>query len=141
MKNFRKRKDIKKAKKRIKKHYTLQMLQDIKKIIVDNVEYCKNIKHKNLNYWEYELKFVNECMIEKSIEELKRNLVTDFEKWLQENEKEIVFNWIIMECCINDFLEQKFYNIGEYIQDYNKQEELKNNCFETLDTYCSILPF
>lgn len=79
--------------------------------------------------------------LEKFIENIKNNLIADFEDWLQENKKEIAFNWIVTEIYINDFLEQKFYNIGEYIQDYNKQEELKNNCFEILDTYYSALPF
>lgn len=54
----------KEAKKRILQNFNKQGLEEIKRFVIDNIKYCKKHNHKNLNYWKYELKFVNECLKE-----------------------------------------------------------------------------
>ena len=76
-----------------------------------------------------------------NIEELKNNLIADFEDYLKENNLEIAMNWIINENYINNYLMSIFYNIQEYTETPEEAETIQKEFYNILDEYCSQLPF
>lgn len=76
-----------------------------------------------------------------NIEELKNNLIADFEDYLKENNLEIAMNWIINEGYINSYLMSIFYNIQEYTETPEEAEAIQEEFYNILDEYCSQLPF
>ena len=77
-----------------------------------------------------------------NINELKENLINDFQDYLNENNLQISFNWIINENYINNYLMSIFYNIQDNIDTEEQDiEEIQNDFFEILDDFCCTLPF
>lgn len=75
------------------------------------------------------------------IEELEKNLITDFEDYLKEYNLEISTNWIINENYINNYLMSIFYNLQDNLETIGEIEETQNKFYEILDNYCCQLPF
>lgn len=76
-----------------------------------------------------------------NLEELKNNLIEDFNDYLKENNLEISMNWIINENYINNYLMSIFYNIQEYVDTPEKAETIQEEFYNILDNYCCQLPF
>ena len=77
-----------------------------------------------------------------NINELKENLINDFQDYLDENNLQISFNWIVNENYINNYLMSIFYNIQDTIDTEEQDiEEIQNEFFEILDDFCCTLPF
>ena len=77
-----------------------------------------------------------------NINELKENLINDFQDYLDENNLQISFNWIVNENYINNYLMSIFYNIQDNIDTEEQDiEEIQNEFFEILDDFCCTLPF
>ena len=75
------------------------------------------------------------------IEELEKNLITDFEDYLKEYNLEISTNWIVNENYINNYLMSIFYNLQDNLETIQEIEETQNKFYEILDNYCCQLPF
>lgn len=75
------------------------------------------------------------------LKELEKNLISDFEDWLNENNYEISCNWIVNECYINDYLMSIFYNLQDNLETIQEVEETQDKFYEILDNYCCQLPF
>lgn len=75
------------------------------------------------------------------IEELEKNLITDFEDYLKENNWEISFNWIVNENYINNYLMSIFYNLQDNLETVQEIAKIQNKFYEILDNYCCQLPF
>ena len=75
------------------------------------------------------------------LKELEKDLISDFEDWLNENNYEISCNWIVNENYINNYLMSIFYNLQDNLETSEEIEEMQNNFYEILDNYCCQLPF
>lgn len=71
-----------------------------------------------------------------NIEELKNNLVEDFQEYLKENGLKIAINWIVNECYINNYLMSIFYNIEEYTETPEEAEKIQNEFYIILNKFC-----
>lgn len=71
-----------------------------------------------------------------NIEELKNNLIQDFEDYLKEHGFEISVNWIVNENYINNYLMSIFYSIQDNTETPEEIEEIQSNFYEILDNYC-----
>jgi len=71
-----------------------------------------------------------------NIEELKNNLIQDFEDFLKENNFKISVNWIVNENYINNYLMSIFYNIQDNTETPEEIEEIQDEFYEILDNYC-----
>lgn len=76
-----------------------------------------------------------------NLEELKNNLIKDFNDYLKENNFEISTNWIINENYINNYLMSIFYNIQEYTDTPEEAKTIQEKFYNILDNYCCQLPF
>lgn len=75
------------------------------------------------------------------LKELEKNLINDFEDWLNEKNYEISCNWIVNEYYINDYLMSIFYNLQDNLETIQEVEETQDKFYEILDNYCCQLPF
>lgn len=75
------------------------------------------------------------------INELKENLINDFEDYLKEYNLEISTNWLVNENYINNYLMSIFYNLQDNLETIEKIEKTQDEFYEILDNYCCQLPF
>ena len=75
------------------------------------------------------------------INELKENLINDFEDYLKEYNLEISTNWIINENHINNYLMSIFYGLQDNLETTEEIKNTQDEFYEILDNYCCQLPF
>lgn len=75
------------------------------------------------------------------INELKENLINDFEDYLKEYNLEISTNWIVNENYINNYLMSIFYNLQDNLETIAEIKNTQDEFYEILDNYCCQLPF